>query len=63
MRVIDLRPYFTQVIGQNSVNAHRLPNTLGTEIRLNEPSKYTKFQLDLSMRLHFMADFDVKCVK
>ena len=33
----DLRPYFTQIIGHNSVNVHRIPTKVGTEIRLNEP--------------------------
>ena len=42
--VTDLRPYFTQIIGHNSVNVHRIPTKLGTEIRLNEPFKCTKFQ-------------------
>ena len=35
--VTDLRPYFTQIIGHNSVNVHRIPTKVGTEIRLNEP--------------------------
>ena len=42
--VTDLRPYFTQIIGNNSVNVHRIPTKLGTKIRLNEPFKYTNFQ-------------------
>ena len=37
MGVTDLRPYFTQIIGHNSVNVHRIPTKLGTEVRLNEP--------------------------
>ena len=69
--VTDLRPYFTQIIDHNSVNVHRIPTKrgteilfyfFGTEIRLNEPFMYTKFQLDRSTRLHFIADF-VKCAK
>ena len=44
MGVTDLRPYFTQIIGHNSVNVHRIPTKLGTEIRLNEPFKCAKFQ-------------------
>ena len=31
----DLRPYFTQIIGHNSVNVHRIPTKVGTEIRFN----------------------------
>ena len=71
MGVTDLRPYFTQIIDHNSVNVHRIPTKrgteilfyfFGTEIRLNEPFMYTKFQLDRSTRLHFIADF-VKCAK
>ena len=37
--VTDLRPYFTQIISHNSVNVHRIPSKVGTEIRLNEPFK------------------------
>ena len=37
MGVTDLRPYFTQIIGHNSVNVHRIPTKLGTEIRLDGP--------------------------
>ena len=33
----DLRPYFTQIIGHNSVNVHRIPTKVGIQIRLNEP--------------------------
>ena len=51
-----------QIIGHNSVNVHRIPINRGTEIFLNEPFKYTKFQFDRSTHLHFMADL-VKCVK
>ena len=40
--VTDLRPYFTQIIGHNSVNVHRIPTKVGTEIRLNEPFKCVK---------------------
>ena len=40
----DLRPYFTHIIGHNSVNVHRIPTKVGTEIRLNEPFKCAKFQ-------------------
>ena len=62
MGVTDLRPYFTQLIGHNSVNGLRIPTKVGTEIRLNEPFKCAKFQLDWSTCSHFMADF-VKCAK
>ena len=53
----DLRPYFTQIIGHNSVNVHRIPTKVGTEIRLNEPLKCAKFQPDPSTHSCFMADF------
>ena len=36
MGVTVLRPNFTQIIGHNSVNVHRIPTKLGTEIRFNE---------------------------
>ena len=57
MGVTDLRPYFKQIIGNNSVNFHRITTNLGTKIRLNEPFKCAKFQPDWSMHLCFMADF------
>ena len=60
--VTDLRPYFTQIIGHNSVNVHRIPTKLGTEIRLNEPLKCAKFQPYPSKHLCFIADF-AKCAK
>ena len=44
----DLRPYFTQIIGHNSVNVHRIPTNVGPEIRLNEPFKCAKFQPNFS---------------
>ena len=62
MGVTDLRPYFTQIIGHNSVNVHRITTKRGTKIRLNEPVKCTKFQPDWSTNLCFMADF-AKCAK
>ena len=37
--VTDLPPYFMQIIGHNSMNVHRIPTKVGTEIRLNEPFK------------------------
>ena len=58
----DLRPYFTQIIGDNSVNVHRIPIKVGTEIRLNEPFTCAKLQPDPSMHLCFMVDF-AKCAK
>ena len=52
----DLRPYFTQIIGHNSVNVHRIPTKVGTEICLNEPFKCAKCQPDPSTHSCFMAD-------
>ena len=52
----DLRPYFSQIIGHNSVNVHRIPTKVGTEIRLNESFKCAKFQPDPSMHSCFMVD-------
>ena len=46
--VTDLRPYFTRIIDHNSVNVHRIPTKVGTEIRLNEPFKCVKVQPDWS---------------
>ena len=60
--VTDLRSYFTQIIGHNSVNVHRIPTKSCTEIRLNEPCQCAKFQPDWSTNLCFMADF-AKCAK
>ena len=62
MDVTDLQPYFTQIIACNSVNVPRIPTKVGTEICLNEPYKYTTFQLDQSTHSHFMA-YVVKCAK
>ena len=44
MGVADLRPYFTQIIGHNSVNVHRIPTKLGTEIHRNEPLSMPDFR-------------------
>ena len=44
--VTDLRSYFTRIIGHNSVNVHRIPTNVGTEIRLNEPFTCAKFHPD-----------------
>ena len=62
MGVTDLRPNFMQIIGHKSVNVHRIPTKLGTEIRLNEPFKCAKFQPDWSTHACFMVDF-AKCAK
>ena len=62
MGVTDLRPYFTRIIDHNSVNVHRIPTKVGTEIRLNEPFKCAKFKPDWSTHSCFMADF-AKCAK
>ena len=40
------------------MNFHRIPTKLGTAIHLNEPFMYNKCQLDRSMGLHFMVDFE-----
>ena len=60
--VTDLRPYFTQIIGHNSMNVHWSSTKLGTEIRFNEPLKCTKFHPDWSTNSCFMVDF-AKCAK
>ena len=63
--VTDLRPYFTRIIGHNSVkknNVHRISTKFGTEVRLNESFKCTNFLPDWSTYSCFMADF-AKCAK
>ena len=45
-----------------SINVHRIPTKLGTEIHFNEPFKCAKFQHDWNMWLYVMANF-AKCVK
>ena len=55
MGVTDLRPYFTQIIGNNSVHVYWIPTKLGTEIRLNEPFKCAKFQPDGNTHSCFLA--------
>ena len=60
--VTDLRPYFTHIIGNNTMNIHRIPTKVGAEIRLNEPFKCAKFQPYPSTRSCSMADF-AKCAK
>ena len=62
MGVTDLPPSFTRIIDHNSVNIHRIPTKVGTEIRFNEPFKCANFQPDWSTYSCFMADF-AKCVK
>ena len=62
MGVTDLRPYFMQIFGNNTLNVHRIPTKFGTEILLNAPFKCAKFQPTWSMQSCFMADF-AKCVK
>ena len=52
--MIDLLPYFTQIIVHNSVNVHRIPTKVGTAICLNEPFKCAKFQPNPSMHSGFM---------
>ena len=59
MGVTDLRPYFTQTMGHNSVNVHQIPTKVGTEICLNEPFKCAKFQLvcvDYRGAIQFLPD-------
>ena len=53
---------FMQIISHISVILYWIPTRLGTEIYLNESFKCTKFQLDQSTYLYFMADFP-KCAK
>ena len=60
--VTDLRPYFTRIIGHNSVNGHRISTKLGTVIRLNEPFKCAKLHPDWHTHSCFIADF-AKCAK
>ena len=60
--VTDLRLYFTQIIGHNSVNFHRIPTKIGTEIRLNKPFTCAKFQPNPSTHSCFKANF-AKCAK
>ena len=60
MGVTDLRPYFTRIIDHNSVNVHRIPTKVGTEIRLNELIKCAKFQPDWSTNSCFMAECEMK---
>ena len=58
----DLRPNCTQIIGHNSVNVHRIPTKVGTEICLNELFKCAKCQPYWSMHSCVVADF-AKCAK
>ena len=53
MGVTDLRPHFTHIIGHiNSVNVHRIPTKLGTEIRLS-PLRVPHFSL-IGARIHVL---------
>ena len=51
-----------QIIGHNSVNVHRIPTKLGTEIRFNEPFTCAKLQPNWNTYWWFMTDF-AKCAK
>ena len=62
MGLADLRSYFMQIIGHNSVNVHRISTKVGTEIHHNEPFKCTKFHSDWGTHSCFIMDF-VKCAK
>ena len=62
MGVTDLRPYFTRIIGHNSVNVHRISTKRGSEIRLYAPFNCAKLQPDWSTHSCFIADF-AKCPK
>ena len=61
MGVTGLRTYFTQIIAHTSVNFHRIPTNVGTEIRLNEHFNCAKCQPDPSTNSCFMADFCEVC--
>jgi len=43
-------------INHNSVTLNQIPTKFGTEMRFNEPSTCTKFQLDRSMRSQVMVE-------
>ena len=51
--VTDLRPYFIEIIGHNSVNVLCIPTKVGTEIRLNKPFKCAKFS-PIGVRVHIL---------
>jgi len=51
------RSCFTRRISHNSRNLYRICTKVGTEIPFNVPVLCTKFQLDPSMRLRFIAIF------
>ena len=55
MGVTDLRPYFMQIIGHNhnSMDVHRIPTKLGTEIHLNEPFSVPNFSL-IGVHIHVL---------
>ena len=62
MGMTEVRPYFKQIIGHNSMKFHQIPTNLGTEIHFIELLKCTKVQPDWITHLHFMVDF-AKCAK
>jgi len=52
--VTDLQ-LFLQKISHNSINLYQILTKIGTEMCCNKPFICTKFQLDWSVHLHFMA--------
>ena len=58
----EVQPYFTHIIGHNSVNVNQIPTKLGAKIHFNEPFKCAKFQPDWITNWYFMAGF-AKCMK
>ena len=61
MGMTEVQPYFI-IINHNSMNVHRIPTKVGSEIHCNEPFKCAKFQPDWSMHWCFMVEFE-KCAK
>ena len=57
MGMTEVRLYFTQIIGNNSMNVNQIPTKLGTEIHFNAPFTCAKFQPDWSMHWYFTANF------
>ena len=45
MGMTQVQHYFMQIIGHISVNVHRIPTELGTEICFNEPLHVPKVNL------------------
>ena len=58
----EIRPYFTQIIGNNSVNVHRIPIKLGTEIHFNEPLRVPNFS-PIEARIGVYGRFCKVCEK